>query len=401
MNTNIIFGLGQGRGVFGEGAAQVGRFGWKMRSTALVVALTSGGLPLALNAARCEQARRIAEANKPRVVNELRPGTTDKLSPEQWAQVDAQRAKAQAAKQAKKPDVRVLSAAEMAQWKGSGPYRNKYCAGTLPWHRSLRDVNLCNGNLFKSFTDVQVSPGRGAGLALQRTYNSQDDRPGAFGTGWTHAYDIRMEEENPSTNETSDSLNVADRTDFFGGKHKYHRDADGLYSPPAYLFDETQSSYQQFLVSGPVVPLDDTETGMDGTVKHFVKVSDNWRACDYIQDRYGSRTTLVYGASVNGSSVPTLLSTVTDPVGRQLVFTWNNLGTTAQPIYRIVQVDSPQYSVAYSYNADANLSSVTLDPGMVGTGHLNRTTSYGYKRDGAEWNRNRAVGASLTRLVTR
>ncbi len=230
MNTNIIFGLGQGRGVFGEGAAQVGRFGWKMRSTALVVALTSGGLPLALNAARCEQARRIAEANKPRVVNELRPGTTDKLSPEQWAQVDAQRAKAQAAKQAKKPDVRVLSAAEMAQWKGSGPYRNKYCAGTLPWHRSLRDVNLCNGNLFKSFTDVQVSPGRGAGLALQRTYNSQDDRPGAFGTGWTHAYDIRMEEENPSTNETSDSLNVADRTDFFGGKHKYHRDADGLYS---------------------------------------------------------------------------------------------------------------------------------------------------------------------------
>ncbi len=110
--------------------------------------------------------------------------------------------------------------------------------------RILRNVNLCNGNLFKSFTDVQVSPGRGAGLALQRTYNSQDDRPGAFGVGWTHAYDIRMEEENPSTNETSDSLNVADRTDFFGGKHKYHRDADGLYSPPAYLFDETQSSYQ-------------------------------------------------------------------------------------------------------------------------------------------------------------
>ena len=312
------------------------------------------------------------------MVNELKPGTTDKLTPEQWAQVDAQRAKEQAAKTAKKPDVRVLSASEMEKWKGSGPYRNKYCAGTLPWHRSLRDVNLCNGNLFKSFTDVQVSPGRGAGLALQRTYNSQDDRPGAFGTGWTHAYDLRMEEENPSTNETSDSLNVADRTDFFGGKHKYHRDADGLYSPPAYLFDETQSSYQQFLVSGPVVPLDDTETGMDGTVKHFVKVSDNWRACDYIQDRYGSRTTLVYGASVNGASVPILLSTVTDPVGRQLVFTWNNLGTTAQPIYRIVQVDSPQYSVAYSYNADANLSSVTLDPGMVGTGHLNRTTSYGY-----------------------
>ena len=38
---------------------------------------------------------------------------------------------------------------------------------------------------------------KGAGLALQRTYNSQDDRIGPFGIGWTHAYDIRNEEENP------------------------------------------------------------------------------------------------------------------------------------------------------------------------------------------------------------
>lgn len=90
----------------------------------------------------------------------------------------------------------------MRQWKGSGPYRNAYFAGTLPWHRSLRDANLCNGNLFKSFTDMQVAPGRGAGLALQRTYNSQDERPGPFGVGWTHAYDLRMEEENPTTNQT-------------------------------------------------------------------------------------------------------------------------------------------------------------------------------------------------------
>ena len=81
---------------------------------------------------------------------------------------------------------------------------------------------------------------------MQRTYNSQEERPGPFGIGWTHCYDLRMEEENPTTNENDDALNVADRTDFFGGKHKYHRDADGLYSPPAYLFDETQSRLTAF-----------------------------------------------------------------------------------------------------------------------------------------------------------
>ena len=188
------------------------------------------------------------------VMHELKAGTTDKLTPAQWKAVDAKRAHDAAAKEAKKPDVRTLSLKEMQNAHGSGPYRNAYFAGTLPWHRSIRDVNLCNGNLFKSFTDMQVSPAKGAGLAPQRTYNSQDARPGPFGVGWQHCYDLRMEEENPTTNQTSDTLNVADRTDFFGAKHKYHRDCDGLYSPPPYLFDETSSDYQAFLVNGPVVP---------------------------------------------------------------------------------------------------------------------------------------------------
>ena len=125
----------------------------------------------------------------------------------------------------------------------TGRTSTRLLIGTLPWQRSLRDVNLCSGNLFKSFTDIQVSPAQGAGLALQRTYNSNDDRIGPFGIGWTHAYDIRMEEDAANT-PTDDSLNFADRTDFFGARHKYHRDADGLYSPPAYLYDEMSSDCQ-------------------------------------------------------------------------------------------------------------------------------------------------------------
>ena len=76
-----------------------------------------------------------------------------------------------------------------------------------------------------------------------RAFSGNDDRIGPFGIGWTHAYDIRMEEDAANT-PTDDSLNFADRTDFFGGKHKYHRDADGLYSPPAYLYDEMSSDCQ-------------------------------------------------------------------------------------------------------------------------------------------------------------
>ena len=154
-------------------------------------------------------------------------------------------------------DVRVLSAQEMSHIAGRGALRNKSFSGTLPWHRSLRDVNLCTGNLFKSFTDIQVAPGRGAGLVLQRTYNSNDERVGPFGVGWTHAYDIRMEEDPQPVD--GDTQEFAARTDFFGGKHKYKRDADGLYSPPPYLFDETNSKYGDFLANGPQEVLEDIE----------------------------------------------------------------------------------------------------------------------------------------------
>ena len=292
---------------------------------------------------------------------------------------------------ASRPDVRPLTAFEMKRYSGRGPYRNKYFAGTLPWHRSVRDINLCNGNLFKSFTDIQVAPAKGAGLAMQRTYNSMDDRIGPFGQGWTHAYDIRTVEENPDTNYTDDSLNYMDRTDFFGGKHKYHRDADGLYSPPAYLFDETDSDYDKFLVNGPVKSLADTEHGMDGTVKHFVTFQNSLeRVCDYIEDRYGNRTNLVYTQQTVGGSTVNLLQSVTDPSGRQILYTWSNLGTTGQPAWRITVAQGPAYSVAYAYNGDFNLQSVTLDPGD--STHLNRTTSFTYTTAGGAQGRATSVG---------
>jgi hypothetical protein len=76
----------------------------------------------------------------------------------------------------RQPEVVELSEKEMGRLYGRGPNRNRAFSGVLPWQRSLRDVNLNNGNLFKSFTDIQVAPARGAGLAFQRSYNSNDER---------------------------------------------------------------------------------------------------------------------------------------------------------------------------------------------------------------------------------
>ena len=184
-------------------------------------------------------------------------------------------------------------------------------------------------------------------------------------------------EEDPTNTPTDDSLNFADRTDFFGAKHKYHRDADGLYSPPAYLYDEMSSSYDHFLTDGPQNVLADTDKGQDGTVTHFTKVG-NERVCDSITDRYNNATVLTYTSVAIGGVNKALLNTVTDPSGRELLFSWQDLNAAdpAHPAWRIVAASGPQYAVAYAYNADFNLRAVTLDAGDAS--HLNRTTTYGY-----------------------
>ena len=378
--------------VRGQRTMRTRRYNRKIRATSWVAMLSIAGMALLTPYAQAQQIHERIEAAKPKPVSELAPGLTQSLTPEQWAKVDAKLAAAAHPH----ADARPLSEKEMGRERGRGEGRSKYFAGTLPWHRSLRDVNLCNGNLFKSFTDIQVAPAKGAGLALQRTYNSNDDRVGPFGIGWTHAYDIRVGEEAQDSGDAAGAANDGDagygdqnfaaRVDFFGHPHRYHRDADGLYSPPPYLYDQLDSRYSQALVEGAIAVDDDTQVSMDGTTKHFRRIG-NARVCDSITDRYTNATTLTYENENAAATEEARLQSVTDPSGRTLTFTWQDFGTGTNHVYRVVRVSGPQYDVAYEYYTDTNdtaslynLKSVTLDPNpQGGSGHLNRKTSFAYQ----------------------
>ena len=305
---------------------------------------------------------------------QCKPGQTQKLTKKQLKQIQAN-----AVNIKPKLDVRALTTTEMKGIRGSGPHRNAGYSGVMPWQKSFHDVNTSNGNLFKSFTDIQVAPARGAGLVLQRTYNSNDDRVGPFGVGWTHAYDTRME-------EVSNGGDKVNNTDFFGAKHQYTRDADGLYTPPLYSRSVMSSEYTNVLEYGVPKVSSDKLVGLDGTVKHYIADGAD-RVCDYIEDRHGNRTTLeyAYNRPMSDGTTKNLLSEVTDPSGRTLTFTWSDLDPNTDPhdpihIWRITHVDGPSYGVTYGYytgtgnvDKDYNLATVTLDPGG-----LNRITSYDY-----------------------
>ena len=78
-------------------------------------------MPLALTAARCQQAATDRGGDETAWSTNSRRARPTSSMPAQWAKLDAQRAKDVAVKATKKPNVRVLSLTEMKQRRGSGP----------------------------------------------------------------------------------------------------------------------------------------------------------------------------------------------------------------------------------------------------------------------------------------
>ena len=134
--------------------------------------------------------------------------------------------------------------------------------------------------------------------------------------------------------------------------------AGGLYSPPAYLYDEMSSNYDHFLTDGPQNVLSDTEKGMDGTVKHYTLVG-NERVCDSITDRYNNATVMAYTTVSIGGVNKALLNTVTDPSGRVLTFSWQDLNAAdpAHPALVACEVDLDRNVSSYidTNGSDAGL----------------------------------------------
>ena len=81
-------------------------------------------------------------------------------------------------------DVMAWLRAMRAKWRQFG-YRPATATGGDP-------VNTATGNFLAQHTDVQVPGVAGFDLVLQRVYNSQDSREGAFGLGWSSLLDTSV-----------------------------------------------------------------------------------------------------------------------------------------------------------------------------------------------------------------
>ena len=187
-------------------------------------------------------------------------------------------------------------------------------------------VVAATGDLVETQTDLSVG-GRGVGLGLTRTYNSQagaEGTKGIFGYGWSSTFSDHLALEKESSKVT---LHQAD------GSTVPFTESGGSLIAPAWSPDKLSGSSE----SGYTLTLaNQTQYNFSGSSGRLESVTD----------RNGNETTLSYGETGR-------LGTITDPTGRKLTLAYNGEGLVESA------KDPMGHTVKYTYEG-GNLATVTL-----------------------------------------
>jgi RHS repeat-associated protein len=187
-------------------------------------------------------------------------------------------------------------------------------------------VSCATGNFSETQTDFAVG-GRGVGLNLTRTYNSQagaEAVKGAFGYGWTSSFSDHL-----VVNKTSKVTTLFQAN---GSTVPFTEGTGGSFTAPAWTQDT----------------LSGTEgTGYTLTLASQVKYKFAGASgrLESVTDRDGNATTLTY----NGSSQ---LTTITDPTSRTIKLAYSGEGLVESA------EDPMKHVVKYTYDG-GNLKNVT------------------------------------------
>lgn len=214
---------------------------------------------------------------------------------------------------------------------------------TARCHRCVgKPVDTATGAEFDTTTDLAV-PGRGPALSLERTYDSQlAGTPGRFGYGWTDSYAMSLAPDLYRGTAPLASSPVVAVSQENGAATTFARNADGSYSAASRV------------LATLVRNADGTYTFARRAREKFT--FDAAGRLTRQVDLNGYATTLA--CNTGGQ-----LTTVTEPAGRQLTFSYG-------PDGHVSQVTDPSRTVSYGYDAAGNLTSVTDSRGGV--------SSFGY-----------------------
>ncbi len=200
---------------------------------------------------------------------------------------------------------------------------------SAPGQRSCESgkaVNCATGNESQAQTDFAIG-GRGVGLTLTRTYNSQaaaEGAKGAFGYGWTASFSDHLVVE--PANKTATLVQGT------GSTVAFTEGTGGTYTAPAWSPDTLTGS---------------SEAGYTVTLPSQIKYhfAGSGGRLETVTDRNSNTTTLSYTEAGR-------LEAITDPASRKITFAYNAEGLIENA------KDPMGHEVKYGYAA-GNLASVS------------------------------------------
>jgi RHS repeat-associated protein len=202
------------------------------------------------------------------------------------------------------------------------PDQNRPCVGD--------PVNCATGNEVQTQTDLTVG-GRGPGLNLTRTYNSQlaaiQSEAGPFGYGWTGPYSAHLTTEKSCNELACEETALVYQSN---GSAVQFTDAGGTYFRPAWVLATLTKEGSTYIYTLP----DQSKLDFNSSGQLTSETDHN-----------GNAITLSYNSKNQ-------LETATDGAGRKLTFTYNSEGF-------VESVKDPMgHTVKYTYES-GNLMSVT------------------------------------------
>ena len=267
------------------------------------------------------------------------------------------------------------------QEEGKPPRDNQNKAGEPEQQENIAaedPINLTTGNVYSIEQDLFI-PGKGLPVQFLRTYNSQVDYQGPLGFGWTHSYNIYLEEQ--------DNGNIEER-DEDGTLLTFVKNDDGSYKSPAgnhskltknlngdtvtYTITRKHGEVLSFNSPGRLISIEDTNenkvelfydleenlvTIIDTSSRYINIVYDDQGRINQLTDPLDRRTTYTYDVNNN-------LSSVTDPLGKKTTYEYNQyhcIKTVIDP-QRGTQNGEPVHSHRYfSYNLDGKCTEFKYD----------------------------------------
>ncbi len=187
-------------------------------------------------------------------------------------------------------------------------------------------VSCATGNFSETQTDFAIA-GRGVGLDLTRTYNSQagaEEIKGAFGYGWNSSFSDHLVVNKTSKVTTLHQAN--------GSTVPFTEGSGESFTAPVWAQDVLSGSESAGYTLTPASQGKYKFAGAGGRLES-------------VTDRNGNATTLAYNEAGR-------LATITDPAGRTIKLTYNGEGLVESA------EDPMKHVVKYAYEA-GNLKSVT------------------------------------------